>query len=368
MAMMIKDIIRDFESLVPLSLQESWDHSGLQVGDTNREVTGVLVAVDVTEAVLEEAVERGANLVVTHHPLLFHALKSVTPHSYVERCVTYAIKHDLVLYAAHTNLDNSPIGVNHYWAEQMGLTDVRALEPMSGYHYKMNIYIPRADADSIREALMSSGIGTQGAYSGCSFSVSGMGRFRAEKGANPFAGIEGEWHTEPEECISVLLRRDQLRTARHIVDMVHPYEEPAVDLLPIQHNDPMIGSGIIGTLPEPLTFEELIDRMAAFQPVRNVIHSALRSDKIRTVAYCGGAGAFLMKAAAAAGADLFITGEAKYNDYHDAIDMVPLITLGHYESEELTKKLLNNLLCQKSSTFAVWYSNRCKNPLNYTSR
>lgn len=366
--MKIKDILRDFETEVPLSLQESWDHSGLQVGDTDREVTGILIAVDVTEAVLEEAVEKSANLVVTHHPLLFHAVKGVTPRSYIERCITYAIKHDLVIYAAHTNLDNSAIGVNQYWAQQMKLRNARALEPMSAYHYKMNAYVPETHAEELRAAFMAEGLGTQGAYSGCSFSVGGAGRFRAGSGANPFIGAQGLWHTEPEECISILLRKDQLSTAERVICASHPYEEPAVDIFPIQYSDPMVGSGVVGELPEALTLDELIERMAAFQPIHNIAHSALRSDKIRTVAYCGGSGAFLLKAAARAGADLFITGEAKYNDFHDAIDLIPLMTFGHYESEELTKKLLNNILCKKNGTFAVWYSSQCKNPLNYISR
>lgn len=366
--MKIKDIIRDFEALVPLLLQESWDHSGLQVGDIEQELKGILIAVDVTEAVLEEAVEKGANMVVTHHPLLFHALKTVTPRNYVERCVTSAIKHDLVLYAAHTNLDNSSVGVNQYWAEQMGLLNARALEPMSDYHYKMNTYIPRSHAEGLRSAFMESGLGTQGAYSGCSFSVKGEGRFRPDNDAHPFIGSEGEWHTEPEECISILLRKDQLHTAQQIIRSAHPYEEPAVDTFSIRYSDPMIGSGVIGDLPEALTIEQLIDKMSAFQPIQNIVHSALRSDTVKRVAYCGGSGAFLLRKAAAAGADIFITGEAKYNDYYDAMDMVPLMTFGHYESEELTKKLLNNLLCKKNGTFAVWYSSQCKNPLNYIRR
>lgn len=366
--MKISEIIRDFERQVPLSLQEGWDRSGLQVGDPDREVTGVLVAVDVTEAVLEEAVERGANMVVTHHPLLFHPLKSVTPRSYVERCVAYALRHDLVLYAAHTNLDNSPIGVNHYWAAQMGLLNARALEPKSGYHLKMNVYTPIGHADHLRQAMAEAGMGTQGAYGGCSFSMRGEGRFCPQEGATPFIGTAGQTHMEPEECISILLRRDQVGSAHRIIREVHPYEEPAVDLIPLEYSDPMTGSGVIGRFPTPMTIEEVIERMSTFQPVESVAYSTLRTDKIETVAYCGGAGAFMAQAAAAAGADLLITGEAKYNDYHDAVDRLPLMTIGHYESEELTKKLLSNLLCKKSSTFALWYSIQCKNPLNYISR
>lgn len=363
--MKINELIHFIESQVPPTLQDGFDNTGLQVGDTDRELTGVLLAVDVSEAVLQEAREVGANLVITHHPILFHALKKITPRTYVERCVAYALKYDLVLYAAHTNLDNSPIGVNHYWAERMGLRDCRVLSPKEEYHYKVTTYIPVADAEALRTALRDAGLGAQGEYSGCSFSTEGVGRFCPGAEAHPYVGAAHEWHAEPEELVSILVRKDQLALADRTIRTAHPYEEPAIDVYPLRYSDPHTGAGIIGTLPEPLTLEQLIGRIKSWQPVSSIAHSKVLCDPIRTVAFCGGAGAFLMKEAARAGADIFITGEAKYNDYWDAQDFLTLMTLGHYESEQLTVRLLYDLLSQKKGTFVIHQATSCANPIHY---
>lgn len=232
--MKIKELLNYFEEQFPLTAQDSWDNSGLQVGDTTQEIKGVLVAVDITEAVLQEAVEKGCNLVVTHHPLLFHPLKQITPKSYVERCVTFALKHDIVLYAAHTNIDNAPHGVNHYWATQMGLKHCHVLQPLREYHYKLTTYVPHTAADKIRQALKTAGIGEMGAYAGTSFSVAGEGRFIPSTQATPYVGEIGEWHIEPEVMITTLCTKSQIGQAISVVRQTHPYEEPAIDLFPYQ--------------------------------------------------------------------------------------------------------------------------------------
>ncbi len=363
--MKVSELLRFFESKVPPLLQEGYDNSGLQVGDTDQELTGVLVAVDVSEAVLKEALSVGANLVITHHPILFHALKKITPRSYVERCVAYALKHDLVLYAAHTNLDNSPIGLNHYWAHKMGLQSCRALLPLSDYHYKLTTYLPVGDADRLRTAFWGAQLGQQGDYTGCSFSTDGVGRFCPGEQAHPHVGKPHEWHAEREEMVSILLRRDQLTLAREVIAATHPYEEPAVDLYPLRYRDPLIGAGIIGTLPTPIPFGEFMERLKSWQPIRNVAHSKILRDPIQKVAYCGGSGAFLIREAAGQGADLFITGEAKYNDFWDAQDLVTLATIGHYESEQLSVQLLTDILSEKKGTFVLHKANSCENPIHY---
>lgn len=363
--MKISELIHFFESKVPPLLQDGFDNTGLQVGDTAQELTGVLVAVDVSESVLREARELGANLVFTHHPILFHALKKITPRSYVERCVAYALKHDIVLYAAHTNLDNSPIGLNHYWAHRMGLQDCRVLSPVSDYHYKLTTYVPTAEAERLRVAFRDAGLGTQGDYSGCSFSTEGVGRFAPGDGAHPYVGATGAWHAEREEMVSILLRRDQLSTAQSLIADTHPYEEPAVDIYPLRYSDPRTGAGIIGHLEEPLSISELTERMRSWQPIRSIAHSKVLRDPVRKIAFCGGSGAFLMKEAARQRADIFITGEAKYNDYWDARDLVTLMTIGHYESEELSVRLIYDLLSQKKGIFAIHRASSCENPIHY---
>lgn len=365
--MKIAEILRHLEGEFPLAFQDSFDHSGLQVGDVQKELTGILLGVDVTEELLEEAVRKGANLIVTHHPLLFHPLKEVTPASYVERCTTFAIKHDLVLYAVHTNLDNAPGGLNRYWAERVGLseTSLRAIRPLSDFHYKLNVFAPIGSADVIRQALREAGAGRQGDYEGCSFSHQGVGRFAALPGAQPFVGEVGEWHEEPEEMISTLLPKHLVPSAVNAMLRVHPYEEPAYEVMPVTHTDPLLGAGIVGELEEAVPIEAFLDRLKSWQTASPISVSPVLHKEVKRIAYCGGSGAFLLKDAARLGADLFITGEAKYNDFHDARDLTTLAVMGHFETEWFAVEVLEKVLSEKNGNFAVHRALEQMNPIRY---
>lgn len=361
----IKEVVQHLDKQIPRSLQESYDNCGLQVSAETDELKGILLAVDITEDVILEAVETRCNLVVTHHPLLFKGPKQISQRTYIERAVRLAIKHDIAIYAAHTNLDNLKGGVNYKWAEMMGLKNCQAIMPLEQSLYKLVIYAPKSHADAIRIALRDDEIGMQGAYDGCSFTVKGEGRFRALEGADPYVGNQGEWHTEPEEAIFTMCHKHDLSRALNIIRKAHPYEEPVIDIIPIQNNDPDYGAGIVGELSEPISIEALFEKIKGFMPVSVIAHSKVLKPMVRRIAYCGGSGAFLRRAAAGVGADIFITGEAKYNDYYDAMDEVTLVTIGHYESEELTKSLLRDILCKKIPKFVVRYSARCANPIHY---
>ena len=365
--MKIEEILRYLEGEFPLALQDSFDHSGLQVGDVHRELTGVLLGVDVTEDLLREAVRKGANLVVTHHPLLFHPLKGLTPRTYVERCTAFAVKYDLVLYAVHTNLDNAPRGLNRYWAERVGLLPgtLRAIRPTPEYHYKLQVYVPSAYACKVREALREVGAGRQGDYEGCSFSTGGVGRFAALPGAHPFVGRVGEWHEETEELVSVLLPKHLLSVALGAMRRFHPYEEPAFDVIPILHEDPATGAGIIGELREAVPLETFLKGLKSWQTTSPIALSPVLHDEVKRIAYCGGAGAFLLGDAARLGADLFITGEAKYNDFHDAQDLTTLAVMGHFETEWFATEVLAEVLSEKKGNFAVHKALELMNPLRY---
>lgn len=361
----IKEVVQYLDREIPRSLQESYDNCGLQVSAETDELKGILLAVDITEEVVLEAVETGCNLIVTHHPLLFKGLKQIAQRTYIERAVRLAIKYDIAIYAAHTNLDNLKGGVNYKWAEMMGLKNCQAILSLEQSIYKLVIYTPNSHADAIRLALRDNGVGTQGAYDGCSFTVEGEGRFRALEGADPYVGNQGEWHTEAEEAIFTMCHKHDLSRALGIIRKTHPYQEPVIDVIPIQNNDPAYGAGIVGELSEPISVETLFEKIKEVMPVSVIAHSKVLKPMVRRIAYCGGSGAFLRRAAAGAGADIFITGEAKYNDYYDAMDDITLVTIGHYESEELTKSLLCDILCKKMPKFVVRYSARCANPIHY---
>lgn len=262
--MKVSELISHLEERVPLAQQEDFDNCGVQCGDVSIEFTNVLVAIDITEAVVNEAIEKGCNLIVTHHPALFRAIKQITPEYYINRALINAIKHDIVIYAAHTSLDNDDEGINMYWASKMGLSGIRILDSME--------------------------------------------------------------------------------------------------------SNPNIGMGVIGDLAEPVTIDELIKKMKSFQPITHVAHSTPVTNKIKRIAYCGGSGAFLVSKAAKEGADIFITGEAKYNDYYDAEDQITLMTIGHFESELLSKDILKEIMSEKKGNFAIYNSESCINPVHYISK
>ena len=205
--MRIKEILQTIENLAPVPLQEDFDNSGLQVGDINREATAALLSLDVTESVIDEAVSLGCNLIISHHPLAFKPFKSLTGRTYVERCMIKAIKHDIVVYAAHTNLDNASQGVNFKLAEMLGLQQLRVLSPKKDSLLKLVTFVPESHVEYVRNALFNAGAGNIGNYDSCSFNLHGEGTFRANESANPFVGNAGKLHSEKEVRIETVLPR-----------------------------------------------------------------------------------------------------------------------------------------------------------------
>ena len=203
--MKIKEIVSALERFAPLPLQDGFDNAGLQIGLTDAEATGALLCLDVTEAILDEAIALGYNLVISHHPLIFKGYKSITGKDYVERCMLKAIKNDIVIYSAHTNLDNAQGGVNYKIAEKIGLKNLKVLEPKENNLVKLVTFVPYAQADAVREALFAAGCGNIGDYDSCSYNLEGEGTFRAKEGTHPFCGAIGELHREGEVRIETIL-------------------------------------------------------------------------------------------------------------------------------------------------------------------
>ncbi|MDR1782897.1 MAG: Nif3-like dinuclear metal center hexameric protein [Dysgonamonadaceae bacterium] len=363
--MRIREILQAIEQLAPLPLQEDFDNSGLQVGDPNREATGVLLCIDVTENVVEEAISLGCNLIVSHHPLMFRAVKSVTGKNYVERSLIKAIKCDLTIYAAHTNLDNATGGVNFKLAEMLELQQVRILSPQKNALLKMVTFVPDSQAEQVRAALFNAGAGTIGNYDSCSYNLHGEGSFRAMENTHPFVGEKGELHFESEVRIETVLPKYKQNDVLRALLAVHPYEEPAYDFYPLANRWMQAGSGVTGVLPEPMSEQEFLYLLKDVFRLPSIRHSAFSGREIRDVAICGGAGAFLTGEAVAYGADAFITGEAKYNDFYDVEDKLLLAVVGHYESEICTKEIFYDVISKKFPTFAVHLSAFDTNPVKY---
>jgi len=361
----IKDILKEIEKTAPLAIQESFDNSGVQVGNINQSATGVLLCLDVTEAVIAEAIELGYNLVIAHHPLLFKPLHSITGADYIERCVIQACKHDIVIYAAHTNLDNAVGGINYKLAELLGLQNVRILSPRKGSLLKLVTFVPEESAEIVRTALFNAGAGSIGNYDSCSFNAGGTGTFRASAACNPYRGEIGELHMENEVRIETVLPSYLKTSVTRALLSVHPYEEPAYDFYALENTWKQAGSGIVGELLSEEDELLFLQRLKDILKTDCIRHSPLTGRKVREIAICGGSGAFMLPEAIAYGADVFITGEVKYNDFYNVEDKILLAVAGHYETEICAKDIFSDIISEKFPTFAVQIANNNSNPVKY---
>ena len=361
----IRHLTAHLESLAPLAYQESYDNAGLLVGDPATDITGVLVSLDVTEAVVAEAIANGCNLIVAHHPIVFRGLKKLNGKTYVERTVIKAIKNDVAIYATHTNLDNVAGGVNFKIADKLNLQNVRVLAPKAQVLSKLTTFVPIADTQPVLDALYTAGAGQIGAYKNCSFRIEGTGTYRPGVGAQPAIGTIGEDHSERENRVEVIAPthlQGQLITA---LRQAHPYEEVAYYLTTLDNQNQEVGSGAVGDLPEPIDPADWLAYLKKSMNLNLIRYTALPDQPIRRVAVCGGVGSFLLPDAIRAGADVFVTADYKYHEFFDADGRISICDIGHYESEVFTKELIVGHLAENFATFAVILSETDTNPVRY---
>ena len=362
--MIIEEIIQHLETIAPGYFQESYDNAGLIVGKTSIACSGVITALDATEAVIDEAISKNCNLVVAHHPIIFRGLKKLNGKNYVERTILKAIKNDIAVYAIHTNLDNIKKGVNNKIAEKIGVQNLQMLQPKENILKKLITFAPADNAEDLRKALFAAGGGQLGKYSECSFNTEGTGTFKPEEGANPFVGEIGVRLEEKEIKIEVIFP-DYLEQ-KMIMAMieVHPYEEVAYDIISLGNYFSDVGSGMIGELENPVDETEFLQRIKTAFDLTMIKHTGLSGKKVKKVAVCGGAGSFLIPAALSKKADVYITSDIKYHEFFDAEGML-LLDIGHYESEQFTIDLLYDILREKFPNFAVRKTEVNTNPVNY---
>jgi len=363
--MKIREVIATLEVLAPPAYQESYDNAGLLTGEAGWECTGILCTLDATEAVINEARQKGCNLVVAHHPIIFGGLKKINGKNYVERTVIAAIKQDVAIYAIHTNLDNVLNGVNAKIAERLGLQQPAILQPRENILRKLYTFVPTAQAEQVRNAIFEAGGGNIGQYSECSFTSSGTGTFKAGEDTDPYVGTQGQRHTEPEVKIEVIFPAHLQQAIVPAMIAAHPYEEVAYDIVPLANNFQLAGSGLIGELPEPMNETSFLQMLQTSFGLKVIRHTPLRNKTVKKVAICGGAGSFLIKKAVAAGADFYITGDVKYHEFFDAEGRMVIADIGHFESEQFTIDLLTDVLQQKFPTFAVLKTEVDTNPVKY---
>lgn len=363
--MKLIEITNALETFAPLALQENYDNAGLLLGNHNQEISAALLCLDVTEAVLHEAITSGCNLIIAHHPVIFSGIKRLTGSNYVERILLKAIKNDIAIYAAHTNLDNVRQGVNAKIASRLELKNTFVLLPKPDQLMKLFTFVPVGKAAQVRQALFDAGAGSIGNYDACSFNSDGTGTFRGNEASNAYIGEKGKMHTEPETKIEVIFPfwlRNQVITA---LQKNHPYEEVAYDIMALKNPWNHTGAGIVGDLASPMDSTLFLEYLKEKMLVTIIRHTKLHTNLISKVAVCGGAGSFLLKNAIDAGADVFITADFKYHQFFDAEDRIIIADIGHFESEQFTTEIFAEVLRQKFPTFAVRFTSVNTNPINY---
>lgn len=353
------------ESLAPLAYQEDYDNSGLIVGNHDQEISEALICLDCTEAIVDEAIAKGCQLIISHHPIVFRGLKKFNGRTYVERVVEKAIRNQIAIYAIHTNLDNVSIGVNQRICERLGLNDCRILLPKNGLLKKLVTYVPLEKAEQVRNALFHAGAGNMGNYSECSFNAEGEGSFKGNEDSAPYVGHPGERHYEHEVRIETIYPANLESKLLMALLLAHPYEEVAYDLYALSNPHLEIGSGMIGELDEPMDEEEFLFELKQKMHAHVIRHTALTGKSVRKVAVCGGAGGFLLKQAIAAGADCFVTADYKYHEFFDAEGKIVIADIGHFESEQFTQQLLYEIITKKFTNFAVRLTEINTNPVKY---
>ena len=353
------------EERFPLNLQEDYDNSGLQLGDPSMDITSVLVALDCTEAIVEEAIQTGSNLILVHHPILFKGIKRIGVSTEIERILYRCIKQDIAIYAIHTNLDNHIDGVNSKIASTIGLRQCRVLQPKPHTLFKLVVYTPVDFEERVHDAVCAAGAGNIGNYYNCGYATIGIGKFTPNEKANPSIG-EAHAPTRQEEAkMEYLLEKNNIGPVLSAMKGAHPYEEVAYDLIALENSNSQVGSGMIGELPEPMDALEFLSQLKEAFNCGVIRYTALQNKPIRTVALCGGAGSFLLPQAIQQNADIFISGDFKYHEFFGAENKIVIADIGHYESEQYTSALLVEIIREKFPTFAVRLTVNNTNPINF---
>ena len=363
--MIIQDVINYLEDYAPLAYAEDFDNVGLLVGDKKQKLTGVLVTLDTLEAVVDEAISNNCNLIVSFHPIIFKGLKKLTGKTYVERTVQKAIKNDIAIYAIHTALDNHVNGVNDMICEQLKLENRKILIPQAETIKKLTTFVPKAEAQSLRESLFKVGAGAIGNYNNCSFNIEGIGTYNGNEDSNPTKGNKGETHFEEETQISVTFAKHLESKIIETLFKNHSYEEVAYEVTTLENKNQNIGMGMIGELELQQSETEFFKYLKEKMNASVIRHSKLLGKPIKKVAVLGGSGSFAIKAAQTMKADIFITADLKYHDFFSAENNIILADIGHYESEQFTKNGLVAHLTKKISNFAIVLSNTDTNPVKY---
>ncbi len=359
----IEDIVRYLEQIAPLAYQEGYDNAGLVVGELATPVTGILICLDITESVIEEAKVKNCNLIIAHHPIIFRPISKLTSENYVGRCITHAIKQDIALYGLHTNLDNLAHGVNEQIAKTLCLDDLTVLLPKTGTLRQLTTFVPYSSVDSVLQALHAAGAGHMGDYTHCSFVAKGTGSFRPTSTAYPYIGTVDKPEKVEEGRIEVIFPAHLETPVLQALRATHPYEEVAYYVHKLSNTDPKVGAGMIGELPSALHSQEFLAYLKAKMQLAYIRHTTPIGRPVKRVAVCGGSGSFLIEHAILKHADVLVTSDVKYHDFFKADGQMIIADIGHYESEVGVKALIYTLLSKKFTNIVLLKCETITNPI-----
>jgi dinuclear metal center YbgI/SA1388 family protein len=361
----VKELVSFFNSFAPEVLQEDYDNAGLIIGKKEDDVKGVLITLDITEDVIEEALRKKANFIISHHPVIFGGVKKITTSSPIGRIIYKCIENGISIYAGHTNFDNIEQGVNAKLCEKLNIESPRILQPKTNMLSKLVTFDPREYAVKVREAVFEAGAGFIGNYDKCSYNLEGIGTFRGSEESNPFVGNKGNIHSEKETRIETIFPKYK---TNHIISKLieaHPYEEVAYDIYPLDNEWKQVGAGMIGELPEEMDELEFLKRIKSVFNCAYIKHTNLLNKPVKKIALCGGSGSFLLRDAIKEKADIFISSDFKYHQFFDADDRLIIVDIGHNEAEQYTKEIFYDLLIKNFTNFAIHLSEANTNPINY---
>lgn len=363
----VKEFVNYIETELPLVFQEDYDNCGLQIGDSETVISGILITLDVTPEVIKEAIDKKCNFILSHHPVTLSGIKKLTGKSIPVQIFKEAVLNDIAIYSAHTNIDSLRNGVSGILARKLNLINTKVLSNQKKQLLKLVTFVPIDHAEKVRSAIFKAGAGTIGNYDCCSYNIEGTGTFCGNETTNPYVGRTGELHFEKEIRIETVLPAYLQNRVLKALLAAHPYEEVAYDFYQIENIWEEVGFGIIGELEEAQQPSDFLKYLKEITQTGCIRHSQIPDKQIKKIALCGGSGSFLIEKAILAEADVFITGDVKYHQFFDASNCIMIADIGHYESEQFVKELFFDIITKNFSNFAARFSEINTNPIKYFS-
>jgi len=368
--MIAEQIVNYIENWAPPGAAWEKDNVGLQVGSTKQKVANIFLCLELTDKSLNEAIKKKCNFIFTHHPFLFMPLKKIdTSLDNKAKQIEKLIKNNITLFSAHTNLDYTRDGVSFELARVLQLEDTRFLVNEKANQFKLVVFVPHEYLEKVADELFKAGAGIIGEYEQCSFSSSGLGTFLGSQHSNPVIGNKETSEKVDEARLETIVDSWKLNSVIQALKNIHPYEEPAYDVYPLQNENVNYGSGVIGSLKKSMTKNEFLNHICNSLSTKSLRYSNEKTKRIKKVAVCGGSCSEYLNAAINSGADAFITSDIKYHSFQEGEDRILFVDAGHYETEihslNVVKRKLENFIKQNKESVKVYRFAGSTNPVKY---